>query len=181
MRPRVRRNLSQLKEFMRRNLGPALGLFMLLLAISAAPIRAQTPTPHPFALPTPHLPTVPLHTEFVVEVNRLGQIVRVKSGKSCKNLTFNAQTYGNVLQMWIRKPDGHAIVGLYRVSYDYNPRTQRVHRGVALLSRGGNWGNKAGAVTDMLIIDARNRAQHRGLPGLQQIMRPTPTPKPRKL
>ncbi len=143
------------------------------------PAQAQTATPHPFALPTPHLPTVPLHTEFVVEVNRLGQIVRVRSGKSCKNLTFNAQTYGNVLQMWIRKPDGHAIVGVYRVMYDYNPRTQKVHRGVALLSRGGNWGDYKGAVTDMLEIDARNRAQHRGLPGLDKILRATPTPKPK--
>jgi len=181
VRPLVRGNLPQLKGPMLRGvrLLPALLIFCIAAAATPVAAPAQTATPHPFALPTPHLPTTPLHTEFVVEVNRLGQIVRVRSGKSCKNLTFNAQTYGNVLQMWIRRPDGHAIVGLYRVSYDYNPRTQRVHRGVALLSRGGNWGNQKGAVTDMLIIDAKNRAQHRGLPGLEQFMRPTPTPKPK--
>jgi len=152
---------------------------VFLFALSGATVVAQTAPRHPVVLPTPHLPTVPLHTEFVVQVNRLGQIVRVKSGKSCKNLTFNAQTYGNVLQMWIRKPDGNAIIGTYRVMYDYNPRTQRVHRGVALLSKGGNWGDMKGAVTDMLQIDARNRAEHRSLPGLEQIIRPTATPKPK--
>ncbi|MBV9276775.1 MAG: hypothetical protein JOZ97_00915 [Candidatus Eremiobacteraeota bacterium] len=179
MRSRVRRDFSQLKGYMHRSVTLAVSVFVFLSIGAVAPATAQTPTPHPFTLPTPHLPTTPLHTEFVVEVNRLGQIVRVKSGKSCKNLTFNAQTYGNVLQMWIRKPNGQAIVGLYRVTYDYNPQTQKVHRGVALLSRGGNWGNQKGAVTDMLIIDAKNRAQHRGLPGLNQLIRPTPTPKPK--
>ena len=180
MRSRVRRNLPQLKEFMRNRLWLTTSFLVFLFAAPALPVAAQTASPHPFTLPTPHLPTDRLHTEFVVEVNRLGQIVRVKSGKSCKNLTFNAQTYGNVLQMWIRKPNGSAIVGLYRVTYDYDPRTQKVHRGVALLARGGNWGNKKGAVTDMMQIDARNRAEHRPLPGLNQILRPTPTPKPKR-
>lgn len=152
---------------------------VFVFAASGAALAAQATARHPLVLPTPHLPTVPLHTEFVVQVNRLGQIVRVKSGKSCKNLTFNAQTYGNVLQMWIRKPDGSAIIGTYRVSYDYNPRNHKVHRGVALLSKGGDWGDHKGAVTDMLEIDARNRAEHRPLPGLDQILRPTPTPKPK--
>jgi hypothetical protein len=166
---------------MTRTLCLAATAAVCLFAASGARLGAQTATPHPFALPTPHLPTERLHTEFVVQVNHLGQIVRVKSGKSCKNLTFNAQTYGNVLQMWIRKPDGHAIVGTYRVSYDYDPRTHNVHRGVAILSRGGNWGNSKGAVTDMLEIDARNRREHRSLPlpNMNQIFKSTPTPKPK--
>ena len=43
-----------------------------------------------------------------MEVNKKGQVVRIKSGKGTKYGTFNAQTYGNALQMWIRKPDGSA-------------------------------------------------------------------------
>ncbi|MBV8246484.1 MAG: hypothetical protein JOZ38_11215 [Candidatus Eremiobacteraeota bacterium] len=116
-----------------------------------------------------------LHTEFVVEVNHLGQIVRVKSGKSCKNLAFNAQTYGNVLQMWIRKPDGTAVVGMYRVTYDYDPKTHDVHRGVALLKEGGDWGDELGAANEMLQKD-NTLNKNRPLPGWSTIAQPTPHP-----
>ena len=107
-------------------------------------LAATTPKPSP--KPTPvviHLPNTPLHVEVVVEVNKKGQVVRVKSAKPSKVRSFNIQTYGNALQMWIRKPDGSAEVGLYRVTYDYNPKNQQVTRRVALVSLGGNWGNSA--------------------------------------
>ena len=122
------------------------------------------------------MPHVPLHTEFVVEVNHLGQIVRVKSGKECPNLTFNAQTYGNVLQMFVRRPDGTAVVGMYKVTYDYNPATHNVSRGVALISQGGDWANEEGAVNQMMSIDQHNRERHRSLPGFDQLLKPSPKP-----
>jgi len=131
-------------------------------------------TPKPF---NPY-PKVKLHTEFVVEVNKKGQIYRVRSGKSCPDLVFNAQTYGNVLQMWIRHPDGTAEVGLYRVTYDYDPHTHAIKRGIALLKKGGDWGNKEGAADEM--IDIARREAHATpsptLPPLKQVLA-TPTPK----
>lgn len=125
------------------------------------------------------VPTVPLHTEFVVEVNHLGQVVRVNSAKGCKNYFFNAQTYGNVLQMWIRHPNGKADVGLYRVSYDYNPHSRTVSRHVALIRRGGTWGNAQGAANQMVEQARRENAAMNGhnLPSLQHILG-TPTPHP---
>ena len=154
---------------------------------------AATPSPRP--LPPPKLPTVAMHTEFLVEVNAKGQVVRVKSGKSAHECTkategqclfFNAQTYGNVLQMWIRHPDGSAEVGTYKVTYDYNPKTHDVHRGVGIVSRGGDWANKPGAATDMMNkADAeakawaqKQKSQDKGLPDLKSIVSPSPTHRP---
>ena len=158
----------------------ALALATLLVFPLGAPAFATTSQPQatPKPLPTPHFSKVPLHTEFVVEVNELGQVVRVKSGKSCKDLTFNAQTYGNVLQMWIRHPDGSAVVGLYRVSYDYSPFTHNVHRGVALMKAGGDWATKRGAANEMMdLSDKEARKAHgNNLPSLQDIEHPVPLP-----
>jgi hypothetical protein len=162
----------------------ATALALITLA-AIGPAYAASPKPlRP--LPTPHLPATKLHTEFLVQVNKKGQVVRVKSGKSCPNLTFNAQTYGNVLQMWIRKANGTAEVGLYRVSYDYNPQTKIVHRSIALVRPGGNWGNSQGAALQMLEIDRREAQkaqaqQHQGtLPSLNKITGGTPKPKATK-
>ncbi|MHB8147797.1 MAG: hypothetical protein ACYDGM_11150 [Vulcanimicrobiaceae bacterium] len=161
----------------------ALALFLLLPCV---PALAATPAPHPAAkkpivLPTPHLPKVKLHTEFVVEVNKLGQVVRVKSGKSCPNLTFNAQTYGNVLQTWIRHPDGTAEVGLYKVTYDYDPHGATVTRRVELLKAGGNWGSMRGAANQMVDeAHQEDRKKHPALPGLKSILKATPTPGPHR-
>jgi hypothetical protein len=162
----------------------ALTLTLTLAAATfAAPhALAATPAPHhkPIAV---RLPNVPLHTEFVVEVNAKGQVVRVEKGKDCKVLSFNAQTYGNVLQMWIRHPDGTAEVGRYRVTYDYDPKTKFVHRGITLLNAGGNWGDKVGAATDMMNEAQRETAKYlqdqgKNLPPLENIVGSTAAPSP---
>jgi hypothetical protein len=172
----------------------ASALAALFTATSVSALGA-TPKPSPAPHPTHvviHLPTVPLHTEVVVEVNKKGQVVRVKSAKPSKVQTFNLQTYGNALQMWIRHPDGTATVGLYRVTYDYDPKTQGVTRKVAIISAGGSWGNDPGAAMVMIDMakkqaaaaEAQYEAQQRKqqeqnskLPSLNQI-RGLSTPKP---
>jgi|HubBroStandDraft_4_1064222.scaffolds.fasta_scaffold00002_298 hypothetical protein len=162
-----------------------------MLCAAALPVFAATPSPKPKPAPTRvviQLPKIPLHSEVVVEVNAKGQVVRVKSTKPSKRASFNFQTYGNALQMWIRRPDGSAQVGLYRVTYDYDPKTQNVARHVALISAGGNWGNDPGAANVMIEMEKKQAAaaaeterkeqeQVNKLPSLNQI-RGVPTPKP---
>lgn len=163
--------------------------FAMILAVTAAPALAAA-TPKPGASPVViHLPNFPLHTEVVVEVNKKGQVVRVKSTKPCKVASFNLQTYGNALQMWIRRPDGTAQVGLYRISYDYDPKTQDVTRRISLVSAGGNWANAEGAANVMVDMEKKQAAeaaaaqrkareeQNVKLPSLNEI-RGAPTPKP---
>jgi hypothetical protein len=150
---------------------------LALVSALVFPATASAAQPaHPKVMPTPRLPSTPLHTEFKVEVNRKGQIVRVKSGKECKNPTFNAMTYGNVLQMFIRRPDGSATVGMYRVTFDYSPKTQKVDRHVALLSEGGDWADEQGAVDQMREVDRKNQQNHLGLPGFDKVFKATPKP-----
>jgi len=128
---------------------------------------------------------MPLHSEVVVEVNKKGQVVRVKSTKPSKLRSFNVQTYGNALQMWIRRPDGTATVGLYRITYDYNPKNQEITRRVAIISAGGNWGNSEGAADVMMEMAKKQAAaaqkahaeQNSKLPSLNEI-RGAPTPRP---
>ena len=136
----------------------------LLAAISPALAAAQTPPPGAIDVkalqPKELFPKTKLHTEFVVEVNKMGQVARVRSGKSCNYPPFNAQTYGNALQTFIRTPDGHAVSGLYRLSYDYDPSSQRVRRDVALVHAGGVNPNAHGAVNDMNDIARRNAKKH---------------------
>lgn len=161
---------------------------LLLLSITAPlSVAAATTAPSPAPRASPvviHLPNVPLHTEYLVEVNKYGQVVRVKSSKPSKYPTFNVQTYGNALQMWIRKPDGSAEVGLFRVSYDYDPKTKFVHRSVALVSEGGTWANDEGAANRMMDLakkeaaEAKKRtdAQSSSLPSLNEITGKSPRP-----
>ena len=159
-------------------------LLALALFAGAVPLLAATPSPAPTLKPV--LPKIPLHTEVVVEVNKYGQVVRVKSTKPCKSQTFNVQTFGNALQMWIRKPDGTATVGLYRVTYDYDPKTQKVARRVSLISAGGTWGNDEGAANVMmdtarkqaLEMEHKSQQQNAKLPSLNDIRGGSPTPKP---
>ncbi|HEY6325001.1 MAG TPA: hypothetical protein VIW73_00615 [Candidatus Cybelea sp.] len=170
-----------------------------ILAATGTALAATTPKPSasPHAVHTPaiQLPTVPLHTEVVVEVNKKGQVVRVKSTKQSKSRTFNLQTIGNAEQMWIRRPDGTAQVGLYRVTYDYDPKTKLVARHVALVSAGGSWGDQPGAATMMINLahkqaieqaklyqeqQKKQQEQNAKLPSLNQIRgahSPSPSPK----
>jgi hypothetical protein len=129
-----------------------------MLALIAAVLIA-TATPQPTALPridltkiqSPSLlPKKKLHAEYVVEVNKLGQVARVRSVKKSGSVTFDSQTYGNALQAFIRTPDNHVVLGTYRLFYDYDPKTHRVRRDVALISRGGVNPNAKGAVDDMM-------------------------------
>jgi hypothetical protein len=160
-----------------------------IFAAACAPALAATTQPsappHPAAFPSPHLPNIPLHTEVVVEVNKMGQVVRVKSTKPCKVPTFNVQTFGNAVQMWIRRSDGTAEVGLYRVTYDYDPKTQQVSRHVSLVSAGGSWGNDEGAANKLMdevkrqAEEAQKEAQqHKNLPSLNEIRGYSPAPSP---
>ena len=100
-------------------------------------------------LMAPHLPAIPLHSEFLVEINKKGQVTRIRSGKNSKDSTFDLMTYGNALQAYIRAPDGHADVGTYRMVYDYSPVTHKVSRDAELVSLGGVNPNALGAVYSM--------------------------------
>lgn len=152
---------------------------LLLALVLAATTAAATPPPPP-------IPKVPLHTEFVVEVNAKGQVVRVKTAKASRDAFFNTQTNGNVLQMWIRHPDGSAEAGLYRVWYDFDPKTQKVSRHQAILSQGGAWANEPGAadvMVDTAVREYQAEAQkqrdiQKNLPPLEGIVGATPSPKP---
>jgi hypothetical protein len=167
-----------------------------LLGANASTSAAGTPAPSPRTTRiVVRAPTVPLHSEVVVEVNNKGQVVRIKSTKPSKSPGFNFKTYGNALQMWIRKCEvsGGAtkcagVVGLYRVTYDYDPKTGKVTRKVALISPGGSWANAEGAANVMMQMlqkqeEAAAAAQRKAqepntkLPSLNEIRGvPTPTP-----
>lgn len=161
VRGRVRGSLAELTVRV-----PAFTLAALIAASAVASAATPEPAPKGQRTPTPIdvgkitpkriFPKTKLHTEFVVEVNRLGQVTRVRSGKSCPDLTFNAQTYGNALQAFIRTPDGDAVPGVYRLTYDYDPQSQRVHRDVALLWAGGVNPNAEGAAIEMMRVAAKS-------------------------
>lgn len=123
----------------------AIALSLALAAVPAAAFAAPSPRP----LPTPVLPKHPLHNTIDVEVNARGQVVGIRGGTLSKDRVFDTMTIGNALQMWIRKPDGTAETGVYRVKYDYDPRTHDVQRHISLVSAGGSWGKAKGAATEM--------------------------------
>ncbi len=132
----------------------------LAAALLAFPLAAPAaPTPAP--MPSPKLPAKPLHVELQVEVNKLGQVVRVLHGSLSGDGPFDTMAMGNALQMWIRDQRGKtitAVVGLYKVHYDYDPKTQKVKRTFALFKRGGNWANEPGAATK-IVSDAKKEAE----------------------
>lgn len=133
----------------------ALAAALLVLPLAAA----AAPTPAP--VPSPKLPSKPLHAQLQVEVNKLGQVVRVLHGNLSGDAPFDTMAMGNALQMWIREQHGKtitAVVGLYKVNYDYNPKTQKVRRTFALFKRGGSWANEQGAATKIM-SDAKKEAQ----------------------
>lgn len=161
----------------------ACALALALLLVAATP----APKPPPHFVPR-DMPTVPVHAVFNVEVNAKGQVVRVASGHATGNTYpfFNAQLYGNALNMWIRHPDGSAQVGLYRITYDYDPKTHKVRRGApVLIKSGGAWANAPGAAT-VIVQDAEREKQEeekrqaKSLPPLHAIVGPkaSPTKKP---
>lgn len=131
-----------------KNSARAIALACSVLAAPLATMAANPPKPVP--IPTPKLPTRALHSVMLVEVNKRGQVVRIKGGQLSHDSVFDTMTIGNALQMWIRRPDGSAETGLFRVTYDYDPRKHNVARHVALVRAGGNWGNQPGAAITMV-------------------------------
>jgi hypothetical protein len=92
------------------------------------------------------VPIVPLHAVYTVETNKLGQVVRVVSAQATKDGRFNTVTRGNAMQAFIRRPDGTAVAGVYKLTYDYSPATKDVRRDVQLVHAGGVDPNAKGAV-----------------------------------
>jgi len=118
----------------------------------------------------------------------------VRTVKPSHDEAFDAHTYGNALQSFIRLPDGQVVLGTYRLIYDYDPKTLRVRRDVQLIKRGGVDPNAISAVDDMLAHASKNRNRtpppglaitpgpvpsvniHR-MPDLPQVMKsPSPAP-----
>ena len=175
-----------------------------VLCVAAAAFALLAATPAPLATPVrvdltkiqpkSLLPKVPLHTEFIVAVNKLGQVTHIVSAKPSKDKPFNLHTAGNALQAFIRTPDGKAVSGTYKLTYDYDPKTTRVRRDVALVKAGGVNPDEPGAVTKM-VEDVQKHAKTASpapersaamtpgpqptgtlrLPGLQQLLK-TPAP-----
>ncbi len=190
----VRRTLAQLRHAAVASL--ALGAALAW----GAPAQAATPAPAPQRIDVQKLqpkalaPTRQLHVEYTVEINRLGQVTRVRSVKPSHDQAFDAHTYGNALQAFIRTVDGHVVVGTYRLMYDYDPKSMRVRRDVALVRAGGVNPNAKGAAIEMMEIAKRNGAKAaaaaakpspgvvpsvniRRMPDLPQVMHsPTPAP-----
>ncbi len=170
--------------------------FAPLLIIAATPAPRATAGAHRTRIdvtkiqPKALLPKHVEHTEYVVEVNKLGQVTRVRSQRGSDSPTFNAQTYGNALQTFIRTPDGHVVLGIYRLTYDFDPKTSRVRRDVSLVRQGGVNPDAKGAAA-VLIQEAHQRGESsapaphplgsvdpRTLPELKSVIEPTPAPSP---
>jgi hypothetical protein len=120
---------------------------------ASAPVRVNVQQLQPKEI----FPKKKLHVEVMVEINKYGQVARVRSIKPSHDEQFDAHAYGNALQAFIRTPDGHVVLGSYRLTYDYDPTTQAVKRDVALVKTGGVNPNAKGAANDMMEIARRNR------------------------
>jgi hypothetical protein len=162
---------------MRRDSAAALAVLAAgALIVAPATALAASPSPQPAHRSSgkfvPRTPTTPQHTEFVVEVNKKGQVIKVDSGRESHDRAFNAITYGNVLQAFIRRPDGTAVSGLYRLTYDYDPTNKLVRRDVALLHAGGVDSNALGAVDqEIQKLAAEQMRRH-----LDPVATPSPLP-----
>ncbi len=150
-------------------------LAAMLASFASAGATAATTKP---VVPVVHPPRTHEHSEFVVETNKLGQVTRATKVTRSNDSHFNAMTYGNTLQAYIRTPDGKAIAGVYRLTYDYNPANQKITRGVALLRMGGVNPNAPGAViVEERKLEAEQQekqaaaAEASALPGLHQMTR----------
>lgn len=160
---------------------PALVTVAVLAASAGAVAGTPAPQPSPPARvnveklqPKSIFPKKNLHTELIVEINRLGQVARVRSIVPSHDQRFDEHTYGNALQAFIRTPDGHVVVGTYRLTYDYDPKTLRVRRDVALVKAGGVDPNAKGAANDMMEIARRNQ-NRTPPPGLYVTPGPAPS------
>jgi hypothetical protein len=150
----------------------AVAALALLGATPAAKPPGATRPTAAARIPVPRTPTTRQHSEFVVEVNRKGQVIRADRVKPAQNDTFNAMTYGNVLQAFIRRPDGSAVSGIYRMTYDYDPKRKTVRRQVALLHAGRVDPDALGAVDrEMEKIESERARERLNAP-------PTPSPLP---
>jgi hypothetical protein len=159
----------------------------LCAAVAALTLLAATPAPAPHATPyridltkiqsKALLPKVPLHTEYVVAINKLGQVTRIISATPSKDRTYNLQTAGNALQAFIRTADGKALSGSYRLTYDYSPKTMRIHREVALVRAGGVDPNAEGMVYRMF-DDVQKHAKKTASPAPERPAAMTPGPQP---
>jgi hypothetical protein len=162
--------------------------------LSMRTVRALAPLAVVVALlaATP-APSVPLHAAYTVETNKLGQVVRVRSAQASSDKRFNLITRGNALQAFIRRQDGTAVAGIYKLSYDYSPKTKDVARTVQLVRAGGVDPNAKGAVTaalerqakssnhpsandpDVQALNAVRASQNAHLPDFDQIVSPAPS------
>jgi hypothetical protein len=186
-------------------LRPPLAAFVLVAVLAPLPALAATPAPQPHAgqtqrpvrvdvtkvQPKSLLPKHAEHTEYVVEINKYGQVTRIRSERGSDSATFNGQTYGNALQSFIRTPDGHVVLGTYRLTYDFDPKTARVRRDVSLLHQGGVNPDAKGAA--LVLMEKAHAAKPvspniapgpatsvdpHSLPDLKGITEPTPLPTP---
>jgi hypothetical protein len=156
----------------RKTLSGALLAYAITLSPAFSATATPTPEPQPTlnaqelnkrlkdaaehkAIPTTGFPKIHQHVEFVVETNKKGQVTRVRSGKESPDGMFNAVTYGNALQTFIRTEDGKAIAGTYRLVYDYEPADKQVKRTVELINEGGVDPDALGAVDDMARAQAK--------------------------
>jgi hypothetical protein len=111
---------------------------------------AATPAPLPSSLVTQF--KQPLHAVVTVEVNDKGQVSKVRSIKPSGSEAWNLNVYANAQQMFIRKPDGSAIAGVYTVTYDYDPaapKDRSVSRHVDLVQPGGVNGSAPGLMAGL--------------------------------
>jgi hypothetical protein len=82
-------------------------------------------------------------------------VTGAKAVKLSTDHTYNLQTYGNALQTFIRTEDGKADPGVYKLTYDYDPKTQKISREVALVKLGGVDPNAKGAA--LVMMDAAKK------------------------
>ena len=90
----------------------------------------------------------------------------MRSAQASHDAAFNTITRGNALQAFIRRPNGTAIAGVYKLLYDYSPKTKMVHRDVRLVHAGGVNPNAKGAVT--VQVEQHTPTQHPVAPSSEQ-------------
>jgi hypothetical protein len=117
-------------------------------------------------------PSVPLHAVYTVETNKLGQVVRVVSAQATRDEHFNTVTRGNAMQAFIRRPNGTAVAGVYKLTYDYSPSTKDVRRDVQLVHAGGVDPNAKGAV---IVELEKSKPAISHLPDFSHIISPEPS------